>query len=139
MTSLPHEVPRFRDNTYVIAYNMCLRLEKSLQEAANDGQNVEKELIYIRVLGFLLHHVPTDFGLKTIVYEISSTAGDSILLLQVGKMYFDHYIKACTFTPLSFNVPSDLPAVTQLKLIRVEHHCPPVLLLVPRSTRMRQI
>jgi hypothetical protein len=39
---------------------MCLRLEKSLQEAANEGQNVKMDLIYVRILGFLVHHVPTD-------------------------------------------------------------------------------
>ena len=134
MTSLPSEVPpRF---PYVAnAYNMCLRLEKSLQEAANEGQNVGKDLIYIRILGFLFHHVPTDEGLKTIINEVCSTAGNSALLLQVGKMYFDHFIRPCTFqvalTPLNFNFTSDM--ASQLKPIRIEHQRPPVNLLDSRS------
>ena len=77
---------------------MCLRLEKSLREAADEGQNVENN---VRILGFLMPNVPTqaDEGLETIVYEISSTAGDPASLLQLGKMYFDHYIRTCTFSP----------------------------------------
>jgi len=37
--------------------------------------------------------VPTDRGLKTVVEEIGSSQDDSALLA-VGKMYFDHYIRA---------------------------------------------
>ena len=134
MTPLPSEIPpRF---PYVeSAYNMCLGLEKSLQEAANEGQNVGKDLIYIRILGFLFHHVPTDEGLKTIINEVCSTACNSALLLQVGKMYFDHFIRPCTFqvalTPLNFNFTSDM--ASQLKPIRIEHQRPPVNLLDSRS------
>ena len=101
MTSLPSQVPpRLRDIAHVVsAYNICLRLEKSLQDAANKGEDREvgKKLIYIRIMGYLIHHVPTDRGLKTVVLEISSSENDSDLL-QIGKMYFDHYIRACMFT-----------------------------------------
>ena len=62
---------------------MCLRLENSLQEATNGDRDVGKNLIYIRIMGYhLIHHVPTDQGLKTVVYEISSTISDSALLLE---------------------------------------------------------
>jgi hypothetical protein len=42
--------------------------------------------------------VPTDRGLKA-VEEISSCKDDSALVA-VGKMYHDHYIRACTFPSL---------------------------------------
>lgn len=102
MTSLPLQVlPRLRDIPLVSTYDICLRLEKSLQEAANEGQDIGKSLFYIRIMGILVHHVPTDRGLETVIYEISSSADDSALL-QDGKMYFD--IRPCTFAPLSIHL-----------------------------------
>ena len=110
MTSLPHRVPnRLRDIADVVSvYDICLRLEKSLQLAIDIGDYVGNTHIYIRILGYLIHYVPTDQGLKNIVEEIHSCADDSALL-DVGKMYYNHYIWACTFAPpnLQFNVQSD--------------------------------
>lgn len=137
MAPLPSEVPfGHQENAYIVSvYNMCLRLEKSLEKATIEGRNVEKDLIYVRILGFLVHHVPTDEGLKTVVVEISSTGGDFDPLLRLGKMYFDHYIRACTFSPLSLNVPSDM--VTQLELIRVEHQRPQIIYLVAHLIQLQ--
>ena len=110
MTSLPHRVPnRLRDIADVVSvYGICLRLEKSLQLAIDKGDYVGNTQIYIRILGYLIHYVPTNQGLKNIVEEINSCADDSALL-DVGKMYYDHYIRACTFMPLhlQFSVQSD--------------------------------
>jgi len=94
MTSLPSEVPkRLRNVAHVVsAYNICLRLEKSLQ-AIDQGEDVGQNMINIRILGYLIHFVPTDQGLRTVVQEISSCKDDSALLA-VGKMYYDHYIRA---------------------------------------------
>jgi hypothetical protein len=102
MTSLPPQVPPGLQHIahIVSAYNICLRLEKSLQSDRYEGKDVGRNLIYIRILGFLIHHVPTDRALKTVVYEISSCA-DNSALLKVGEMYYNHYIRACTFAPLS--------------------------------------
>jgi len=48
--------------------------------------------------------VPTDQGLGNLVKEISSCADDdSTALLDLGKMYFNHYIRQCTFPNLQFN------------------------------------
>ncbi|KXN81616.1 hypothetical protein AN958_04110 [Leucoagaricus sp. SymC.cos] len=95
MTSLPPRVhQRLQDVAHVVsAYDICLRLEKSLQLAANKGDDVGNNLIFIRILGYLIHYAPTDQGLKTVVEEISSCIDDSALLL-FGKMYYDHYIRA---------------------------------------------
>ena len=101
MTSLPPEVPqRLRHLVHVVnAYNICLRLELSLQIAIDKGEGVGQDMIFIRILGYLIHFVPTDQGLKAVVQEISS-CNDSAALLTVGKMYYDHYIRACTLLSL---------------------------------------
>jgi hypothetical protein len=101
MTSLPPHVPyRLRGLAHVVsAYAICLRLEDTLKRTADAGEDVGKNLIYIRILGYLLHYVSSDRGLKTVVEEISSHSDDSSLL-EVGKMYYDHYIRACTLESL---------------------------------------
>jgi hypothetical protein len=108
MTSLPPKVPqRLQDNAHVVnAYNICLRLEASLQQAVINGDNVGNDIIYIRILGYLIHYVSTDQGLKTVVLEIISAMTDRALL-DVGRLYYDHYIRACTFPRLLFSVLSD--------------------------------
>ena len=138
MTSLPLKVPpTYEYNAHVkSAYDMCLRVEKSLQEASNNGQNVEKDLICIRILGFLVHNIPTDGGLRTFIYELSSTNGDPALLLRTGKLYFNHFIRACKFVPLSFNVISDEHSL-QLKPLRGKYRLPQTIRPVARSTRCR--
>jgi hypothetical protein len=107
MISLPPQVPpRLQHLAHVVsAYNICLRLEDSLQKERKEIKDVEKKLVekklvYIRILGFLIHHIPSDRGVKTVVYEISSSE-DNSALLEVGKMYYNHYMRACTFAPLS--------------------------------------
>jgi len=103
MTPLPPKLPgRLQDDANVhavSAYNICLRVESSLQQAINSGENVGNDVIYIRILGYLIHFVPTDLGLKVVVTEIFSAKSDRALL-DVGKMYFDHYIRACAFPNL---------------------------------------
>jgi hypothetical protein len=97
MTSLPLRVPkRLQDSPDVVnAYDICLRLEKSVQLAVDKGDDVGNKQIYIRIIGYLIHYVPTDQALKHVVEEISSYADDSALL-DVGKRYYDHFIRMCT-------------------------------------------
>ena len=78
MTSLPPKVPqRLQDSAQVVsAYDICLRLERSLQLAVVNGNNVGNDIIYIRILGYLIHYVPTDQGLKTVVVEVVSAMTD---------------------------------------------------------------
>jgi hypothetical protein len=133
MTSLPLDLPlRLQYIPHVVsAYNICLRLEKSLQEDADEGRDVGINMVYIRILGYLIHHVHTDQGLKTVVYEIVS-AKDNSALLELGMSYYNHYIRACTFAALRTHLlcPSDV--VTQLEPIRVQLQCPPIKFLVLR-------
>ncbi|KXN80817.1 hypothetical protein AN958_07253 [Leucoagaricus sp. SymC.cos] len=95
MTSLPRDVPlRLRHLAHVVsAYDICLRLEKSLQLAIDNGDDIGNNPVYVRILGYLIHYVPTDLGLRKIVEEISSCVDDSAILA-VGQMYYDHYIRA---------------------------------------------
>ena len=111
MTSLPPKIPeRLRYISGIIsAYNTCLILENTLQLAVDKGEDVSlrNKLVYIRILGYLIHYVPTDQGLKNTVKEISSCTDDSTLL-DVGKMYYDHFIRACTFPNLRLTCDLDL-------------------------------
>ena len=101
MTSLPREVPpRLQHIAHVVsAYNICLRGEEALLRARSEGRDTGRNLIYIRILGFLIHHPPTDQGLRTVVYEISSCTSNAAIL-EVGEMYYNHLIRACTFAQL---------------------------------------
>ncbi|KAF8965403.1 hypothetical protein BDZ97DRAFT_1998394, partial [Flammula alnicola] len=56
--------------------------------------------------GSLAFLYTTDPGLKTVVEEISSCTIDSALLA-VGQIYYDHYIRACTFPkPTGGRIPT---------------------------------
>lgn len=110
MTALPLALPdRLLHVPYTAhvssAYDICLTLEAKLKESlqaaveASLAKVIGTHLVYIRILGYLIHYVPTDQGLKTVVEEIISCREDSALLA-VGKMYYDHYIRACTLESL---------------------------------------
>ncbi|KIM35294.1 hypothetical protein M413DRAFT_32599 [Hebeloma cylindrosporum] len=95
MTSLPPEAPkRLHDIADIVStYNICLSLEKSLQLAVDKGEDVGNNLIYIRILGYLMHYMPTDRGLRKLIEEINSCVDDSALL-GVGNVYYDQFIRA---------------------------------------------
>ena len=61
----------------------------SSQKAIDKGEDVGQNMIYIGILGYLIHFVPTAQGLKTVVYEIGSCNEESVSLLAVGKMYYE--------------------------------------------------
>ncbi|KAG5650573.1 hypothetical protein H0H81_011760 [Sphagnurus paluster] len=128
MTSLPPKVPARVQNLaqFVSAYNVCLRQEKLLQLGLdNGGVGGTMPLIYIRVLGYLVHHAPTNEGLNNVVREISACETQIQTereLLEVGK-YFDHYIRACLgsisndddVSPPSFDTITDMIKDTELE------------------------
>ena len=90
MTSLPTKLSEnLRNRAHVVsAHDICLILEKSLQHAADMGEDIGNCMINIRILGYFIHFVPIDQGSETVVEEISSCKDDFALLL-VGKMYYD--------------------------------------------------
>ncbi|KXN83933.1 hypothetical protein AN958_00797 [Leucoagaricus sp. SymC.cos] len=108
MTSLPREVPqRLQHLAHVVsAYDICLKLEESLQLAIDNDDDVGNNPIYVRILGYLIHYVPTDLGLRKIVEEISSCVDDSAILA-VGQLYYDHYIRAFRANRAHIPTPSN--------------------------------
>jgi len=100
MTSLPSLVPVAHQNSIRVhhAYNECLGLEKTLQERVEKGEDVENDLVHIRILGYLVHFAPGTRGLETVVQEINSCDGDHSALISVGQMYYDHLLRACKCT-----------------------------------------
>ena len=104
MTSLPAEAPQnVQGLTNVVeAYDICLQLQSFLQQALNIGKNIGNDMIYTRILGYLIHYPATDEQLGMVVRQIIS-ANDHLSLLQIGQSYFSHYIRACasgSHTPL---------------------------------------
>ncbi|TDL19325.1 hypothetical protein BD410DRAFT_792367 [Rickenella mellea] len=98
MTSLPRTLPERlqqhpRTSHIASAYGVCLKLEASLQVDTDNGKDVGRGMIYCRILGYLLHYVPGELGLRHLVSEIVSCDGDTSLL-KLGQMYFNHYIRA---------------------------------------------
>lgn len=129
MASLPRQAPQRLQHLSNIAsaYDICLRLEESLQQAVNMGDDVGNDLVYVRILGYLMHFVPTDIGLKHVVEEISSCADESAVLA-VGRMYYHHYIWACAY-PLNLLVQCHL-TYNQFEPVRLPHQHLPITLLV---------
>ena len=82
------------------AYNIFLELERSLQNDIDDseGKNlkIERNMIYCRILGYFFLFLPTHHGIEDVCNAVISCADDSALL-DLGKTYFDHYIRACMF------------------------------------------
>ena len=52
--------------------------------------------MYCRILGYLVHFLPIHHGIEYVCTAIISCADDSALF-DLGKTYFDHYIRACMF------------------------------------------
>jgi len=108
MTSLPSQLPAhlLSSPQFESAYTLCLPLESKIQseiatrETDKDRNELSEHLIYCRVLGYLLHHAPNDAARRQVHKEIVSCNGDA-KLIQLGKMYFDHFIRACTYNPRS--------------------------------------
>jgi len=98
MTALPPSIPAQlqRNPKVATAYSRCLGIENSLQHAANSGKSIGKDLIYVRIVGYLIYFVPSEEGRENIVSEINSCQGDSELI-GIGQMYYDHYIRPCKF------------------------------------------
>jgi hypothetical protein len=91
MTALPVELPSRLSTSPAIcgAYPIVCRFEKSAQTHPDS-----KRLIYARILGYLMLEGPSDEACVAIAREILSCADEDVLANN-GKMYYDHYIRAC--------------------------------------------
>lgn len=101
MTLLPTTVPKkLKHNAQVLtAYDICLKLENTLQLAVKTDGHVKNDLIYIRILGHLIHCMPTPEVLHAVVTEIIE-ATNSRAILDAGKTYFDDFLRLCMFLRL---------------------------------------
>ena len=131
MGKLPSQVPlRLKNNAYVgSAYSKCLGLEKAIQEKIDGNEDVGRDMIYCRIMGYLIHHAPNDQALRNIVYQIGSCENDEALL-KVGKHYYDHFIRACTFVHVSM---FPCPQLFQFDPIKGGPRHPRIIHLAPRS------
>jgi hypothetical protein len=95
MTKLPLELPsHLRDKSAQItgAYAAVLDLEQT------SGHEIDRrKLMYARILGYLILEGPSDQARATVAREVASCANNEHML-DLGKAYFDHYIRACTPT-----------------------------------------
>ncbi|KIM36457.1 hypothetical protein M413DRAFT_31685 [Hebeloma cylindrosporum] len=103
MTALPSQVPEeLQSKLHVVrAYNICLTLERSQIQNDTKTSNVHElecasntGLIYSRILGYLIHFLPTQQGIEDVCTGVLSCADDEAALLDLGKMYFDYFIRA---------------------------------------------
>ncbi|GBE88143.1 hypothetical protein SCP_1203730 [Sparassis crispa] len=75
------------------AYQICLRLEEEIEADASPAQNSKEQMIFCRILGYLLCYGP-NIGARVAVYKQIISCKDKKALVQLGKMYFDHYVRA---------------------------------------------
>ena len=71
-----------------VAYQNILRLERS---------GDQKDVMYARILGYLLLYGPKDEARKIVAEEVVSCANEDQLAKR-GKYYCDYYIRACKFS-----------------------------------------
>ncbi|KIJ55227.1 hypothetical protein M422DRAFT_23837 [Sphaerobolus stellatus SS14] len=76
---------------------MCLHLESIIQTGIDDMHDVKqsrRSMIYCRILGYLLIHAPSDEAHKTVELEIVSCEEKKDALLELGELYYEHFIRA---------------------------------------------
>jgi hypothetical protein len=86
--ALPPTIPESL-NTYphiYLAYSKLLQLEK----AAVYGE----KLVHARILGYLIREGPSTKAKECVAQEVNSCSSDDEMY-KLGKMYYDHYIRAC--------------------------------------------
>ncbi|KAF4609636.1 hypothetical protein D9613_012069 [Agrocybe pediades] len=101
MTSLPSNLPEANQAIpeYDSVYKTCLRVERALSKllAEKKHEQLTTDLIYIRILGYLLHFIPSRTGLDNLARQIKECSSDNDLL-QLGQMYYDQYLRPFRFS-----------------------------------------
>ncbi|KAF8900272.1 hypothetical protein CPB84DRAFT_1815431 [Gymnopilus junonius] len=95
---------------------------QSLQRAVDNGDDVGNNLVYVRILGYLMHYV---------VEEVSSCVDDSAVLA-VGQMYYDHYIRACASSNKA-NIPTPSNHASRPSFDRIQDMVNATLQEAPQS------
>jgi hypothetical protein len=92
----PLPVHNFNMPTHSAAYRKCLEAEGTVR--------VERDLVFIRCLGYLLIEAPFNEGRHQIARDISG-CGDLEDMKQLGKMVVDHLIRLSESTFNVYMVP----------------------------------
>ena len=97
MTQLPSELPvclKDVSPTITGTYSILLELKRSISDEPDS-----QRLMYARILGYLILEGPSDQARVTVAQEVVSCLNDNDKL-DLGKMYYDHYLCACMLLPL---------------------------------------
>lgn len=114
--------------TYVSAYQICRRVEKDIIGkidsclAAAQKAILEKQLVYIRILGHLFSVGLLDTA-KTHVAKSIVSCTDEESLIKLGMFYEQHFIRSCKLFYLYASPSTDL--ICQFVATRVKRLPPP--------------
>ncbi len=122
--------------TYVNAYQICRRVEKDIIHkisgclAAAPKAILEKQLVYIRILGHLFSVGLLDTA-KTHVAKSIVSCTDEESLIKLGMFYERHFIRSCKLFYLYASPSTDL--ICKSVAARVERLPPPTSPTSPTS------
>ena len=87
---LPPTIPESLNTSphILLAYSRILQLEIANHEVH------EKKLVNTRILGYLIREGPSTKAKECVAQEVNSCSSDDEMY-KLGKMYYDHYIRAC--------------------------------------------
>lgn len=90
VTVLPTQLPSGLqgDPNIASAFNICLELAGRIQADIDSGKDMEKQMIYCRILalGYLWQHVPSQ-NMDRFVQEIVAISCQHERLLKIGELY----------------------------------------------------
>ncbi|KAI6000148.1 hypothetical protein F5J12DRAFT_928596 [Pisolithus orientalis] len=122
MSPLPPTMECYRDQANIMnAYNIILRLEKTIQE-------MEKQMIYCRILGYLFHHFLGHQVNGDFVREISTISSDDEKLLELGQHFYQFFTRLYQIKGTLQETPQNHQ--TAKKLVRITHFSLPSLGMV---------
>ncbi|KIJ30487.1 hypothetical protein M422DRAFT_36550 [Sphaerobolus stellatus SS14] len=113
MSNLPSQLPRnLQEFAHAVsAYNSCLHLESTIQtdiDGMHDVNQSRRSMIYCRILGYFLIYAPSDQARRTIELEIVSCKNKRDALLELGELYYGHFILAFRSNKGKTPTPSNL-------------------------------
>ena len=105
-TPLPKLPAHFQNSPSIFgAYPQILILEKNEQAAYDRNPSDRKRLIYARILGYLILEGPSDCARVAVALEVNACNGEEEKMLAIGRLYFDHYIRACKLRNFCLSLP----------------------------------
>ena len=94
MDPIPLPSQPFAESSFRIAYQRCLALEDVAQAGLKPIHGYPTPLVCARLLGHLLRLAPNTNGRGQLQREITSAENDA-KLMELAKMYFNGFIRAC--------------------------------------------